>query len=436
MAVLDDHLGSASHPVYRNKVKVNAISRNMIKGLIGRPVALCELYAFCRDTFFVYEGRFALTVLGMTIGTASLIVVVTIGLGGERYVMNQIESIGANWVFAEYQGGIPGAGVVPDPLTAKDFDAIVQQVPGIVAGSPIAEIRDQLRLQDGHIDTVHILGVFPGYMRVRNLVVTSGRALDEEDVQSRNKVTMITDTLANRMYSSGSSAIGQVIKLNDLPFTVIGTFKERVDTFGRSEVYEHTLLIPYPICQSLIGSDEVKQLYFSVANQELVGSTTKQIHTLLQARHRPQSVYWVDNLTQLISTATRIGAALTLVLLLIATVTLLISGIGITNIMLTTVLDRTKEIGIRKALGATHRDICLQFLTEAMFISVSGGVLGTLIGVAIPYLTRLFTNVDVPLSATSVIVGLCVSAFVGIAAGVIPAIRAARMPPIESLHYE
>jgi putative ABC transport system permease protein len=273
-------------------------------------------------------------------------------------------------------------------------------------------------------------------MHVRNLVVTSGRALDEEDVREHSKVTMITDTLATRLYSSRSSAIGQVIKVDSLPFTVIGTFKERVDTFGRSEVYEHTLLIPYPVSRSLTGSDEVKQLYFSVASQELVPSATGQIHALVQARHRPQSVYWVDNLTQLISAATKIGTALTVVLLLIAAVTLLVSGIGITNIMLTTVLDRTREIGIRKALGATHRDIYLQFLAEALFISLSGGVLGTLIGTAIPYLCRLFTTIDVPLSPASVIVGICVSAFVGMAAGVIPAVRAARMPPIESLRYE
>lgn len=407
-----------------------------MKGLAGRRVALCELYAFCRDTFLVYEGRFALTVLGITIGTASLIVVVTIGLGGEKYVMSQIESIGTNWVFAEYQGGVPGPGIVRDPLTVNDYDAILQQVPGIVAGSPIAEIRDQLRLRDGHIGAVHILGIFPGYMQVRNLVVTSGRALDEEDLAARSKVAMITDTLADRLYSSGSSPIGQVVKFDGLPFTIIGTFKERVDTFGRSEVYEHTLLIPYSTSRSLTGSDEVKQLYFSVTNQELVASVTKQIHALLQIRHRAQSLYWVDNLTELISAANKIGSALIAVLLLIAAVTLLVSGIGITNIMLTTVLDRTKEIGIRKALGATQRDIYLQFLSEALFISITGGVFGTLIGIAVPFVTRFVTSVEVPLSAASVVLGLGVSAFVGIAAGTIPAVRAARMPPIESLRYE
>jgi putative ABC transport system permease protein len=247
---------------------------------------------------------------------------------------------------------------------------------------------------------------------------------------------MMTDTLANRLYSSASAAIGHAIKLNGLPFTIIGTFKERVDTFGRSEVYEYTELIPYSVFRSLTGSDQVKQLYFSVASPQLVVPATKQIHALLQGRHRPQSVYWVDNLTQLMSAATKIATALTLVLLLIAAVTLLVSGLGITNIMLTTVLDRTKEIGIRKALGATHRDICLQFLAEALFISLTGGVLGSFIGIAVPYLARFFTNAEVPLSTTSVIVGLCVSVFVGVAAGVLPAIRAARMPPIESLRYE
>ena len=408
----------------------------MIKVIARRRIALCELYAFCRDTFFVYEGRFALTVLGMTIGTASLILVVTIGIGGEKYVMSQIESIGVNWIFAEYRGGVPGPGIVPDPLTVKDFDAILEQVPGIIAGSPIAEMRDQLTLSNGAPATVHILGVFPGYLRVRNLIVTSGRALDAEDVQSHSKVTMITDTLAQRLYSSTTSAAGHIIKLSDLPFTIIGTFKERVDTFGRSEVYEYTQLVPYSVFQSLTGTDQVKQLYFSVANQGLVVPATKHIHAVLQERHRPHSVYWVDNLTQLIAAATNIETGLTLVLLLIAAVTLLVSGIGITNIMLTTVLDRTKEIGIRKALGATHRDIGLQFLAEALFISLSGGVLGALIGIVVPYLARFFTNAEVPLSATSVVVGLCVSALVGVAAGVIPAIRAARMPPIESLRYE
>jgi putative ABC transport system permease protein len=160
------------------------------------------------------------------------------------------------------------------------------------------------------------------------------------------------------------------------------------------------------------------------------------MHAVLKARHRPESVYWVDNLTQLTAAANNIATALTVILLFIAGVTLLASAIGITNIMLTTVLDRTKEIGIRKALGATRRDICAQFLSEALFISLSGGVLGAVIGVAVPYLGRLVISYEAPVSGLSVLIGLAVSAVAGISAGLIPAIQAARISPIESLRYE
>lgn len=407
--------------------------------MANRPqhVAFDEILTFAYDTFASNRVRFALTALGMMIGTASVILVVTIGLAGKQYVLQQIESIGVNWVFAEYEGGAQGGpGTMSDPLTIRDFDAIMEQVPGISAGSPIVELYESLPLNGVRQANVHILGVFPDYERVRNLVVTSGRFFDAEDARARNKVGVITENLAQQLYGSTNQAVGEVFKLSGLPFTVIGTFKERVNTFGRSEVNDDTVVIPYTVSRLFTNSDKVKQLYFSVNTPNLVASATDQIQAVLRSRHRQESVYSVSNLTQLVSVANNTANALTIVLLLIAIVTLLVSGIGIMNIMLSTVVARTREIGIRKAIGATRREICLQFLSEALLISLIGGMVGVAVGLSLPVSIRLFTDYELPISGASALVGISISSIVGISFGTIPALRAARMDPVASLHYE
>jgi len=404
---------------------------------LSHRVAFGEILAFAYDTFASNRVRFALTALGMMIGTASVILVVTIGLAGKEYVLRQIESIGVNWVFAEYEGGAQGiAGAASDPLTIRDFDAVMEQVPGISAGSPIVELYDDLPVSGGRTANVHILGVFPDYERVRNLVVTSGRFFDAEDARGRNKVGVITENLAQQLYGSTENAVGQVLKLSGLPFTVIGTFQERVNTFGRSEVNDNTMAIPYTVSRLFTNSEKVKQLYFSVSSPSDVANATDQIQSVLKSRHRPESVYSVSNLTQLVSVANKTANALTVVLLLIAVVTLLVSGIGIMNIMLSTVVSRTREIGIRKAIGATRREICLQFLSEALLISLIGGIVGVAVGLSLPVSIRLFTDYDLPISGASALVGISISSIVGISFGTIPALRAARMEPVASLHYE
>src|SRR5512142_1410814 len=170
----------------------------MVKGpRLPHRVALGEILAFSYDTFASNRVRFALTALGMVIGTASVILVVTIGLAGKEYVLREIESIGVNWVFAEYEGGAQGVpGAASDPLTIRDFDAVMQQVPSISTGSPIVELYEQLPTSGGRQTNLHILGVFPEYEHVRNLVITSGRFFDSEDARARNKVGVITENLA------------------------------------------------------------------------------------------------------------------------------------------------------------------------------------------------------------------------------------------------
>jgi putative ABC transport system permease protein len=410
----------------------------MVKGpRLPHRVALGEILAFSYDTFASNRIRFALTALGMMIGTASVILVVTIGLAGKEYVLREIESIGVNWIFAEYEGGAANTpGAASDPLTIRDFDAIMEQVPAITAGSPIVELYEQLPMSGGRQSNLHILGAFPDYERVRNLVITSGRFFDAEDSLARNKVGVVTEHLAQQLYGSTDQAVGQVIKLSDLPFTVIGTFKERVNTFGRSEVNDDTMAIPYTVSRLFTNSEKVKQLYFSVTSPSEVVPATNQIQEVIKSRHRSESVYSVSNLTQLVSVANKSANALTMVLLLIAVVTLLVSGIGIMNIMLSTVLARTREIGIRKAIGATRREICLQFLSEALLISLVGGIVGVVVGLILPVSIRLFTDYDLPISGASVLIGISISSIVGMTFGTLPALRAARMDPVASLHYE
>jgi putative ABC transport system permease protein len=358
-------------------------------------------------------------------------------LTGKQYVLNQIQGIGSNIIFAEYEGGAQRiTNTAPDELTIDDMRVAQEQISGIVAASPIVMLEERIPVGEGKERDVRILGVNPEYRGVRNLVVASGRFFDPQDQQSHTKVGLVTDMWAQQVYGSAEAAIGKIVKLSGLPFTVIGTFHERVNTFGQSEVTTNTFLIPYAVARYFNASPVVKNIYFSVADPSMVAPITDQIRRVIQSRHRAESVYNVTNLTQLVAVAKNTANALTVVLLAIAAVVLLVSGIGIMNIMLATVSARIREIGIRKALGATNREIRLQFLSEAILISVGGGSLGVVLGLALPYSVRFLTEYRLPISGLSAIVAIVVSSLVGILFGTVPAARAAKLDPVESLRYE
>jgi len=407
-----------------------------VSGLTPK-LAFSEILNFAYDTFCSNKVRFMLTSLGMVIGTASLILVVTIGMTGKQYVFGLIQGIGANLIYAEYEGGSQRiTNTAPDPLTVDDMKAAREQVTGIVSASPVVSLSERVPVGDGKERDIQILGVYPEYRMVRNLVVASGRFFDQQDEQSHSKVGLVTDKFAQEVYGSTDAAVGRTIKLSGLPFTVVGTFHERVNTFGQSEVTTNTLLIPYSVSRYFMQTPEVKLLYFSVADSSMVSSVTEKIHKVIQSRHRAESVYSVTNLTELVALADKAANALTMVLLAVAAVVLLVSGIGIMNIMLATVSARIREIGIRKALGATNREIRYQFLSEAILISVGGGLLGVVIGLAIPYSVRFLSEYRIPISGLSAIVAIVVSSLVGILFGTVPATRAAKLDPVESLRYE
>jgi putative ABC transport system permease protein len=403
-----------------------------------RTMVLSEIARLAVDSFLASKVRFVLTALGMVIGSASLILVVTIGLTGKAYVLSLLESIGTNEVIVDYLGGnnVSLGKNEQDFLTIEDVAAVRQQVPGVLAASPLLQLHDTVSIGDGSVRDTLILGVDPEYKVVRNLKVTAGRFFDQEDNFTHAKLAVVTPILAKILYGSPDQAVGQHISIGGIPFSIIGVFKESVDTFGQTEIADQTILIPYPVARYFTGTDSVKEIYFSTTSSRNVESTAQEILRVIQTRHRATSVYTVQTLTAVLTVAAQITNALTIVLLLISSVTLIVSGVGIMNIMLANVRARIREIGIRKAVGATYREIRMQFLIEAVFISLSGGFVGTLLGLGVPIAIRLVTGFAIPVSLWSAVIALATATLIGVIFGTLPATRAAQMDPVESLKYE
>jgi len=399
-----------------------------------RSAVIRETLGIALDTFRSFKVRFTLTALGVTMGIASVILVVTIGLTGKEYILDQIQGIGTNMIYVIYDPGGGNAPVTQDLLTLDDLRAVQQQVHGVVAASPLVLLPERIPIGGGKEQDVRVLGVDPEYRQIRNLEVPAGRFVDPLDAQAHAKVAVLAERLAQRVFGSQEAALNKTLRIGALPFTVIGTFRERVETFGQSELTDHTLIIPFPVIHYFISGTPGIAIFLSMADFSQVAPATERIKAILHSRHRPDSVYRVENLTQLLSAATKIANAVTVVLLLVALVTLVVAGVGIMNIMLATVNARRREIGIRRAVGATAAEIRLQFLAEAVLISLIGGVCGIALGLALPLSLRFFTSYQIPISGLSVIIAIVTSSLVGIVFGTAPAARAAHLDPIQSLH--
>jgi len=402
-------------------------------------IAFRETVNLAIDSFRASKTRFLLTMLGMVIGSASIVLVVTVGLTGKQYAQDQISGIGPNMIEMQFIGGtIPGPDntSIPDSMTREDMTAVIDQVPGIIASSPMLEFHDRLSIGSGISKDTMLLGVSPQYRQVRNLKVLAGRFFDDEDSSAHEHVADIVLPFAIELYGSADDAVGRTVSISGIPFTVIGVFKEGTETFGQSEISDQTMLIPYTVARYFQGTDNLKQIFFSVANSSDVEPSAKRISEIIKSRHRPSSVYHAETLTQVLSVMGKIANALTYVLLAAAFITLVVSGVGIMNSMLANVQARLREIGIRKALGATSREIRLQFLTEAVFLSLSGGVVGTVFGLAIPFTVNFLTEAKIPTTWWSALIALLTSVIVGVIFGTLPANRAASLDPVETLKYE
>jgi putative ABC transport system permease protein len=404
-----------------------------------RTMLMSEILKLAVDSFRVSKLRFALTALGMVIGTASVILVVTVGMKGRQYVLDTLQKIGTNSVEVEYAGGgATGAEHVlyNDPLTIEDVKAVDAQVPGVIYSSPILEMHQRINFGGGVVKDTLVLGVSPQYRQIRNLLIPYGRFLDEIDDSSHTYCAVVSEPFARERFGSLPAAVGQTFDIQGMPFTIIGIFRQSVDDMGQSEIADQTILVPYSVARFINGTENINSIYFSMRSMNEVEDGAKEIIRIIQSRHRVGSVYKPQTLTEIIGYARQIADALTAVLVLVSAITLAVGGVGIMNIMLANVRSRIREIGIRKALGATYREIKLQFLAEAIIISLAGGLVGVLVGLAVPLSIRFFTSYALPISPLSIVIALTAATLVGVIFGTVPATRAAQMDPVDALKYE
>lgn len=402
---------------------------------------LYEAFRFSYQALQANRVRTLLTALGLLIGNASVILVVTISITSRDLILDKIRGIGSNLISAYYDAGTQDtAKADADFVKLADVEAARRELGSrIVAASAVTNATDRLVI-DGHERDVRVIGTDEFYAQVRNLqlVTRNGRFFDPSDIALRQKVAMLDNKLAITLFGSTSNSVGQIIKIHGLQFTIIGVFKERTSTFGQSELGDNgAALIPFTVQRFFEPVERVDPMYLQVRVAEDVPAATQVLAELLASRHRPGARYTVQNLTAILETASTVATVLTLVLVLVSAIALLISGIGIMNIMLVTVTERTREIGVRMSLGASRRAVLLQFLLEAILISVGGGILGILAGVAVPVAANLLQDeVYIPISSLSIVVAFGVSFVVGIIFGILPANRASRLNPTEALRYE
>ena len=401
-----------------------------------------ETWGLALESLRANRLRAALTMLGVMIGSACIVLVVTVALAGQHYISGQIEAVGSNIVFAGLQASA-GAANTPlgDQISTDDMNAIGRESPKVleVAGTndiPMTVIAGSAEWPVG------LVGVTQDFQKIRNLVISSGRYFDGGDFSAVNKVCLLTEHLAQTAMP-GENPVGRTIHVGELSFLVIGIFRERMGTFGQSEIRTDSVLVPFPVIKYYTGEEYLETLYAQADTPENVPYVTKVVSQVLKSRHRPDAEYTVENLDSILETARRVSLAMTIVLLLIAALALVISGVGIMNIMLVSVTERTREIGVRKAIGARRTEILYQFLMEATLISGGGGLVGIGVAILIPFLlgamVRLLplpVGIVIPISWTSVVVAFVVSCATGVCFGYLPASKAAGLEPAEALHYE
>jgi putative ABC transport system permease protein len=399
---------------------------------------ISEAVSFSLQALGANRLRTFLTALGLIIGNASVILVVTISLASRDLILDQIRGIGSNLVYASYEaGGQNTAKVEADFVKRADVQAIRDSLGNrIVAATAVMPSTDQI-VVNGKIRQVTVDGVDENYALVRRLLILTGRSFDQSDVTLRERVAILSEKLAVRMFGNLDAALGQIIKIHELQFSVIGTFRERTSTMGQGEILDETILIPISVMQYFMQFERIEPVYVQVRNAQDVPYVTTEVEDILHRRHRPGASYNVQNLKAILDTANSIATVLTVVLILVSAIALVISGIGIMNIMLVTVTERTREIGLRMAVGASRREVLLQFLVESVIISLAGGTMGIMIGLLLPLSVRLLTDqVRVPISPWSVLVAFAVSFTVGVGFGLLPARRASQLNPTEALRYE
>jgi putative ABC transport system permease protein len=391
------------------------------------------LWRFAIEGLRGQRGRSLLTMLGMGIGTASVVAVVSIGLVGRGYVISLIEGVGSNLVFAFGTG----VGVNPEEVSFDDVDLIREGVAGIAAMAPVLDDLETVPI-DGQPRAVNVLGSTASYAQVRNLIIMQGRFFTPMEDVNAAKVCVISKELAKELFG-GRPSDEEWLRLFDLRFRIIGVFREGVESAAALEMSEAaglTAVMPFSTLKNLGNVTDVDTVYIQATSAEAVPGVVRGVREILTAQHHSIDHFTIQSLDRYLTVVEQISDGITLGLMAIAGVSLLVAGIGIMNIMLVTVTERTRDIGIRLALGAGRRDILLQFLMEAGMLSLAGGLLGVAIGAGVPVYVGFLYDFDVPVSAASVVVAFGVSMAVGVFFGLYPARKAANMNIVDSLSYE
>ena len=386
--------------------------------------------------------RSSLTMLGIIIGVGAVIAMVAIGQGAKKMIDAQVSSLGDNLltVFSgsHFHRGVRSATGTVTNLTDEDAQAILENCPAVTRVTP--RVRTGAQIIAGNLNwATSVEGYAPDFVYIRSWPVASGTFFTNQDVRGATKVCVLGKTLVDELFA-GQDPVGEIIRINKLPFRILGVLSPKGDNaFGRDQ--DDIVIVPYTTAQKkLIGITHVQYIMVSAVDRSQIDVAEDQITQLLRQRHKippgEEDDFRVRSQLDLASVAGSTSKIMTILLAAIASVSLIVGGIGIMNIMLVSVTERTREIGIRKALGAKRRNILWQFLIEAMTLTGSGGIMGIIFGAALGIFVGAVTPLSATISLWSVIVGFSFSVSVGLFFGIYPATRAAKLDPIEALRYE
>lgn len=401
-----------------------------------------ELLKMAGLSLIANKLRTFLTMLGIIIGVCSVIAMVSVGQGVKKNVVDSISRLGSNMLIvmagSSNRGGVRGGAGSVKTLTYDDAQAIKSKIKNVDYVSPTVQTTSQVVYGHENWSTT-VTGVIPEYVAIQSLTMQSGIFFSNHDVDVRNRVAVIGTTVATNLFGS-VNPVGKKIRIGNAPYTVIGLIASKGQSSGGQD-QDDTVLIPLTTAQErLLGITYVRSVNVQVSSQDKMDEVQANIEKLLRQRHRIRAGtdddFNVRNLTSLMETMNETTTMITLLLGSIAGISLLVGGIGIMNIMMVSVTERTREIGIRKAIGATYNSIMLQFLIESTMISILGGIIGIFIGVGAAQAISKFGNFTTVISGASIIASFCFSLFVGIFFGMLPARKAARLDPIDALRYE
>jgi len=387
--------------------------------------------------------RAFLTMLGIIMGVGSVIAMVAIGQGSKQSIHDSLSNMGSNMITvmpaSNLNGGVKISGSSFQTLTDKDIIALKQQGQYITDISPSVTAKGQAIIGPLNWPT-SMQGVDPAYLDIRKLTLKDGIAFTEQDVQTSAKVCLIGQTVIDNLFPNGENPIGKVIRFGNIPFQIIGILNPKgQNAFGQDQ--DDILIAPYSTVQKrILATIYYQNIYASAANEQVTDQAVTEITSILRESHRlrdsEDNDFQVRTQEELINTLSSTSGLLTVLLTVIAGISLVIGGIGIMNIMYVSVTERTREIGLRMSIGARGKDILLQFLAEAVLISITGGIIGVILGIISCRLVTLILGWPTIISESSVLLSFVVCALTGIFFGYYPAQKASRLDPIEALRYE